>query len=321
MALHPDLQAFLELANAQASTRPRMSQMTAAQARAAYDRATLALDLPGADLVTEELALPAGDGAHIRARLYRGGVQDSPAPCLLFLHGGGYVLGGLDSHDSLCRSLAQDTPCNVLAVDYRLAPEHRFPTAFLDAQDALSWLVQHGREHGLDAQRIAVGGDSVGGTLATALCIAARDAGQPQPLLQLLLYPCTAPHQNSDSHVRLASGHLLEGETLAWMFGQYLRSEADRQDWRFAPLQANDLSGLAPALVALAEYDPLVDEGRLYAERLLADGVQVELQFHAGMVHDFARLGAITDEAQLLRTRLCQRLARALQPARCLAAA
>lgn len=316
MALHPDLHAFLELVNAQAGTRPRMSQMTAAQARAAYDHATLALDLPGEELPTEELELPTRDGARIRARLYRGGPQHAGAPCLLFFHGGGYVLGGLDSHDSLCRSLALGTPCNVLAIDYRLAPEHRFPTAFLDAEDALAWLVEHGGRHGLDAQRLAIGGDSVGGTLATALCIALRDAGRPQPLLQLLLYPCTAPQQDSASHQRLGSGHLLEGDTLAWMFGQYLRSDADRQDWRFAPLQTGDLGRLAPASMVLAEYDPLIDEGRCYAARLQAAGVAVDLQIYAGMVHDFARLGAITDETERLRGRLCEALARAFQAAR-----
>lgn len=220
------------------------------------------------------------------------------------------------SHDSLCRSLALGTPCSVLAIDYRLAPEHRFPTAFLDAEDALAWLLEHGRRHGLDAQRLAVGGDSVGGTLATALCIAARDAGMPQPLLQLLLYPCTAARQDSDSHARLATGHLLEGDTLAWMFGQYLRSDADRQDWRFAPLQASDLGRLAPTLMVLAEYDPLIDEGRRYAERLQAAGVEMDLQVYAGMVHDFARLCAITEEAEVLRGRLCKALALAFQATR-----
>ena len=146
-----------------------MSQMTAVQARAAYDNATLALDLPGDDLPTEDLDLPTRDGASMRARLYRAAPEHTAAPCLLFFHGGGYVLGGLDSHDSLCRSLALGTPCNALAIDYRLAPEHRFPTAFLDAQDALAWLLEHGGRHGLDAQRLAIGGDSVGGTLALSL--------------------------------------------------------------------------------------------------------------------------------------------------------
>jgi acetyl esterase len=315
MALHPDLHAFLELANAQAATRPRMHQMTADQARAAYDHATLALDLPGEDLPVEPLQWTARDGTRLRGRIYRGHRGGEPAPCLLFFHGGGYVLGGLDSHDSLCRSLAAGTPCDLLAIDYRRAPEHRFPTAFQDAEDALAWLDTHGARHGLDTRRLAVGGDSVGGTLATALCLAARDAGRPQPLLQLLLYPCTAAAQDSASHQRLARGHLLEADTLAWMFAQYLRGDADRQDWRFAPLQAASLAGLAPTHLVLAEYDPLIDEGQAYARRLQAEGVPVDLRIYAGMVHDFARLGAITDETLELRRHLCEALARHLHAA------
>jgi len=251
------------------------------------------------------------DGGAIGARLYRGRPAGAPAPVLLFFHGGGYVLGGLDSHDSLCRSLAHHAPCNVLAVDYRLAPEHRFPTAFLDAEDALAWLRRHGAGHGLDIGRMAVGGDSVGGTLAAALCMAERDAGRPSPTLQLLLYPCTAAWQDSASHERFAVGYLLEGKNLDWMFNQYLRNPADRQDWRFAPLQAGDLSRLPPAHIVLAEYDPLIDEGRLYAARLEAAGVPVDLKIYAGMVHDFARLGSVTEETGRLRRDLGRVLAQA----------
>lgn len=309
MPLHPDLEAFLELANADAGSRPRMSAMTPAQARAAYDAATEVLDIPGAPVPAIDLALPARDGSPLRARLYRG--AEALAPVLLYFHGGGYVLGGLDSHDSLCRDLARHGGCAVLAVDYRRAPEHRFPTAFHDAGDALAWLRTHGAAQGLDPLRVAVGGDSVGGTLAAALCLAERDAGRAQPCLQLLLYPCTAAWQDSDSHRRLAQGHLLEADTLQWMFAQYLGSDAERQDWRFAPLLAASLAGLAPACVALAEFDPLLDEGRAYAARLAEAGVPVDLRVYASMVHDFARLGGVTTEADRLRRELGQVLARA----------
>ena len=313
MPLHPDLEAFLELANAQ---RQPMSAMSPQQARAAYDRSTLSLDQPGPALAVEALQLGGRDGLRIPARLYRGKAAGARLPTLLFFHGGGYVLGGLASHDALCRTLAHEASCAVLAVDYRLAPEHRFPAAFHDAQDALHWLLRSGPDHGLDSQRMAVGGDSVGGTLAAALCIAEREAGRPQPLLQLLLYPCTAAWQDSASHQRLASGYLLEQDNLQWMFHQYLRSDEDRRDWRFAPLEAADLSGLAPAHLALAEYDPLLDEGRRYGERLAAAGVPAEVQVHAGMVHDFARLSNVVDEAGALRRRLAQVLARAFAAGR-----
>lgn len=311
MPLHPDLEAFLELANADAGSRPRLSTLTPAEARAAYDAATAVLDAPGANVPADDLVLPARDGARLPARLYRGAGAGPGSPVLLFFHGGGYVLGGLDSHDSLCRDVAREAACAVLAVDYRRAPEHRFPAAFHDAQDALAWLRAHGGTHGLDSARVAVGGDSVGGTLAAALCLAEREDGRPQPVLQLLLYPCTAAWQDSASHRRLAQGHLLEADTLQWMFGQYLRGDADREDWRFAPLQATRLAGVAPAWIALAEFDPLLDEGRAYAARLASEGVQATLHVYEGMVHDFGRLGCVTTEAARLRRDMGRALAEA----------
>jgi len=314
MPLHPDLEAFLELAAlAEEDGRPPMCDMSPAQARASYDQSTLALDGVGPDLATKDIAFSARDGATLRARLYRGAATPAQLPTLLYFHGGGYVVGGLESHDALCRAIAQRTPCAVLSVDYRLAPEHKFPTAFHDAEDAALWLAAHGGAHGLDTTRVAFGGDSVGGTLATALTLAARDAGRPQPLLQLLLYPCTSIRQDSASHQRYASGHLLEQRTLQWMFGHYLRTEDDRQDWRFAPLAAQDLSDLAPAHIVLAEYDPLVDEGKAYAQRLQAAGVRTHLGVHEGMVHDFARLSQVVEEADALRTSLAQALAEAFE--------
>lgn len=321
MPLHPDLEAFLELAAlAEEDGRPPMSEMTPAEARASYDQSTLALDGIGPDMPVEDIAVPARDGAALRARLYRGAATGAPLPTVLYFHGGGYVVGGLDSHDALCRALAHATPCAVLAVDYRLAPEHKFPTAFNDAEDAAAWLAEHGHSHGLDSARVVFAGDSVGGTLATALTMAARRAGRTQPLLQLLLYPCTSSRQDSASHQRYATGHLLEQRTLQWMFGHYLRSDADREDWRFAPLAAQDLSGLAPAHLVLAEYDPLLDEGKAYAQRLRDAGVHTRADVHDGMVHDFARLSQVVEEAGALRASLAQVLAAAfaqplLQPA------
>ncbi|SAH99254.1 lipase [Bordetella ansorpii] len=309
MPLHPDIDAFLELVNH--SGNPPLSELGIERARAAYDAATEAMDLPGPDVPTQDLSLTASDGATLRARLYRG--ASGTLPALLFLHGGGYVLGGLESHDSLCRSLAQESGWAVLALDYRKAPEHRFPTAFRDARDALAWLRAQAHCLDLDPARLAVGGDSVGGSLAAALCLDERAHGRPQPLLQLLLYPCTASHQDSASHLRLARGHLLEKHTLDWMFDQYLRDPADRRDWRFAPLAASDLAGLAPAYLAVGDHDPLVDEAQAYADRLRQAGVPVQWDLCAGMVHDFARLGMITDEAAALRSRLAHAL-RTLTP-------
>ena len=299
MPLHPDLEAFLDLVNHAPGRRP-MDAMSVDEARAAYDLATLSLDLPGPEMPVQDLTIAARDGHELPLRLYRGAAGQN-LPVLLFFHGGGYVLGGLDSHDALCRSLAALAGCAVLAVDYRRAPEHRFPTAFHDAQDAAAWLNTSAAGLGLDPARVALGGDSVGGTLATALAISARDAGLSPARLQLLLYPCTAARQDSVSHRRFAQGFLLEHSTLQWMFEQALRTSDDRLDWRFAPLQAADLRDVAPAFITLADHDPLLDEGLAYGERLARAGVPTEVKVYRGMVHDFARLGQIVDEAALLR--------------------
>lgn len=299
MPLNPDLASFLELV--QAGDSQPMHLQTPAAARASYDEATPMLDAPGAaSVATQDLSLPCADGHQVGARLYSPPSTDS-LPCLLFFHGGGFCIGGLDSHDALCRDLAERTPCKVLAVDYRLAPEHKFPAAYNDARDAWQWLCRHAASHGIDAGRLAVGGDSAGGTLATTLCIALKNAGQRQPALQVLLYPCTSSQQNSPSHERHGQGYLLEAETLQWMFAHYLNLPDERNDWRFAPLAAQDVSGLAPAHIALAEYDPLLDEGVAYGAKLHDAGVPVTQKIYTGMVHDFARLGNIVDDADTLR--------------------
>lgn len=316
MPLDPDLAAFLELVEAGIDNGAQpLHELPPAQARVQYDNSTLALDAEGMDVASaKSIGIPCRDGNQIDARLY---VPAMPAhdgsllPALVYFHGGGYCVGGLNSHDSLCRALSALIPCCVLSIGYRLAPEHKFPTAVDDAQDAYLWLLSNGSTCGIDTQRIAVGGDSAGGTLATGLAIAARDEEWLQPVLQVLLYPCTAAWQDTRSHSRLAQGYLLEAPTLQWMFSNYLRDAADRMDWRFAPLEAVDLSRLAPAFIALAEYDPLVDEGIAYADRLKAAGVSIQLKVYEGMIHDFARLGNIVNEAELVRRDIAQALAKA----------
>ncbi|MFM9432983.1 acetyl esterase [Janthinobacterium sp. CG_23.3] len=315
MPLNPDLESFLELV--QLGDSQPMHLQTPTAARASYDAATPMLDGPGAASVAAlDLALACADGRGIGARLYSPSDTAAALPCLLFFHGGGFCIGGLESHDALCRDLAERTPCKVLAVEYRLAPEHKFPAAFDDAVDAWSWLERHAAAHGIDAARLAVGGDSAGGTLATTLCIALKRAGRTQPALQLLLYPCTSSKQDSASHQRHGTGYLLEADTLQWMFAHYLNHEGERGDWRFAPLAAVDVAGLAPAHIALAEYDPLLDEGVAYAAKLHDAGVPATLKIYAGMVHDFARLGNIVDAADTLRDDLARTLADAFAGAR-----
>jgi acetyl esterase len=317
MTLDPDLEAFLDLVEAGTASgkRQAMHTQTPAAARAAYEAASPMLDLPPDQLSrVENIRITTREGASIAARLYLP-LAPSRQPLdavLLYFHGGGYCVGSLDTHDSLCSALAARTPCPVLAVDYRLAPEHRFPTAFHDAEDAYGWLLEHAAEYGLDRNRIAVGGDSAGGTLAAALALNARGGALPPPVMQLLLYPCTAATQDSASHRRYASGYLLEADTLQWMFGHYLRHADDRLDWRFAPLRARDARGVAPALIVLGDHDPLFDEGVAYVEKLIAAGVPATLKIYPGMIHDFLRLGNIVADADTGRGEIAQALAKGM---------
>ena len=217
----------------------------------------------------------------------------------MYLHGGGFTVGSIATHDALCRKLAHDAGCAVVSVDYRLAPEHRFPVAVNDAFDALQWLVQEAPLLGIDAARLAIGGDSAGGTLATVCAVLARDAGIPLRL-QLLIYPGTSARQDSASHARFAEGYLLSGETIQWFFAQYLRDDHDRDDWRFAPLDAAggqpDFAGVAPAWITAADHDPLYDEDIAYAAKLEAAGVRVTLARYEGMIHEFFKMGGFVPE-------------------------
>jgi acetyl esterase len=274
--------------------RPPFHTMTPVAARAAYEAAAEVLEPPRAPLPrVEALTIPAADGTPLRARLYAASTQRQPV--LLYLHGGGFVIGSLETHDSLCRQLALRSGAAVLALDYRLAPEHRFPVAVDDAWAALHWLAGHAAALGLDGRRLAVGGDSAGGTLAAVCALHAREHGLPLAL-QLLITPGTTALADTPSHRRFAEGYLLDATTIAWFFDQYI-ARAQRHDWRFAPLEADDLEGVAPACVILAECDPLVDEGLAYADRLRAAGVAVELELTRGVTHDFIKMGRVLNEA------------------------
>lgn len=274
--------------------------LTPQQARAAYERGADVLDVPPVKLArVESLTVPARDGADLPVRLYAPlavSVQQ-PLPVLVYFHGGGFTIGSIATHDSLCRSLSHLAHCAVLSVGYRLAPEHRFPVAFEDAWDAVLWLHRHGLELGLDAARIAVGGDSAGGTLAAACALQARDAGLPL-MLQLLFYPGTGAHADTPSHRTFGHGFVLEKEHIDYFFDLYIPSHSDREDWRFAPLNAADVDGVASAWFGLAECDPLVDEGLLYADRLRAASVAVDLELYRGVTHGFIQMGRVLPQAR-----------------------
>ncbi len=285
------------MANARRTT---LQSMTPPEARAAYERGANVLEIPRIAVVSaQDHAMPARDGQQIRVRLYRPRhpVDGELFPALLFFHGGGFTIGSIETHDRVCRQLSVLAGCAVLSVNYRLAPEHKFPVAANDAWDALQWL--HANAVGLqvDVARLAVGGDSAGGTLAAACAIQARDAGLPLAL-QLLFYPGCAAHQDTPSHQRFAKGFVLEEAQITWFFSHYLRSPADRDDWRFAPLNAPDVDAVAPAWIGLAECDPLVDEGVLYGDKLRAAGVPVDLEIYRGVTHEFIKMGRILPEAR-----------------------
>ncbi|MEO8154109.1 MAG: alpha/beta hydrolase [Rhizobacter sp.] len=273
---------------------PPLYRMPVREARSSYTVVAEVLDLPRAPLArVQELQIPAGDGAALPARLYA--ASRERLPVLLYLHGGGFTIGNLETHDSLCRQLALRSGAAVIALNYRLAPEHRFPTAVNDSWAAMSWLSEHGDVLGLDTQRLAVGGDSAGGTLTAVCALHARDIGL-RLALQLLITPGTDACQDTPSHQQFASGFLLEAEGIAWFFDQYIAHE-DRNDWRFAPLNADDAEGVAPACVILAECDPLVDEGVAYADKLRAAGVVVDLELYRGVTHDFIKMARSLPEA------------------------
>ena len=274
-----------------------MHALTPTQARLAYEAGAGVLDIPPHKLArVEDLGLPTRDGHSLRARLYAP-ASDQPLPVLLYFHGGGFTVGSIATHEPLCRHLAHLAHCAVVSVDYRLAPEAPFPTAVHDAWDSLAWLRENAAALKLDGSKIAVGGDSAGGTLAAVTAIGARDAGWPLAL-QLLFYPGTGGHQDTPSHKTFAQGFLLEEAHITYFFGHYLRGPQDRDDWRFAPLngvddsgQVRDLDGVAPAWIGLAECDPLTDEGVQYADRLRLAGVPVDLEIYAGVVHGFIQFG------------------------------
>lgn len=283
------------------------------QARQVYEVGSSMLDIPGHKLArVQDLSIPTRDGQALPARLYAP-AQDH-LPVLLYFHGGGFTIGSVATHDTLCRQLSHLAHCAVLSVDYRLAPEHKFPTASNDAWDALQWLAAQAGALGLDGSRLAVGGDSAGGTLAIVSALEARDAGLSLAL-QLLFYPGCAAHQDTPSHKTFAHGFVIEEPHITYFFNQYVNTPADRDDWRFAPLHAPDVDGVAPAWIGLAECDPLVDEGVMYADKLRAAGVVVDLEIYRGVVHEFIKMGRAIPEALRAHADAARALKHAFQTA------
>ena len=297
MPLDPVLKSFLD--QMAAMPGPKMWEMSPVDAREAF---VGLLQLAGPKDVPigriENLAAP-GPHGEIPVRLYSPVAAGSEAlPVLVYFHGGGFVIGDLDTHDGLCRMFANEADCRVIAVHYRLAPEAKFPAAVDDAFAALKWVETSASRLGIDANRIAVGGDSAGGALAAIVAQMAKANGTPSLSFQLLLFPVTQIGGDTSSLREFAVGYFLEKRTLDWFFAHYLSADADRQDPKVSPLRAKDFANLPPAYFVLGGYDPLHDEGAQYAEKLRTAGVPVTVADYGDMVHCFVYLQTILPQAR-----------------------
>lgn len=296
--LDPDIHVLLQLAKLGGEGSVTAGR-SPEQARARTRReAAIAAGPPRPMARVEALSVP-GPAGPLPARLYvPPSAPPASRPLLLYFHGGGWMIGDLDTHDSCCRFLAATAGVAILSVAYRLAPEHPFPAPVEDADAALRWTFEHASELGADRSRLAVGGDSAGGNMAAAVCHLARDRGGPLPAMQLLLYPVTDAIGDQPSRERFAEGFLLTRADMEMFARSYLPDPPAPDDPRVSMLRAKSLAGLPPAYVATAGFDPLRDEGEAYAERMRAAGVRVALRRHPDLIHGFANLTAVSRSAR-----------------------
>ena len=281
---------------------PPLNEMSPEDARAAAE-GFVALGGPGDDVAEETNRSIPGPHGEIPIRIYRPNVSADSAdradalPCLIYFHGGGWVLGTLDSTNAICRAVANRAGCVVVSVDYRLSPEYKFPIPLDDCYAATQWVVANAKDIGIDGTRVAVGGDSAGGNLATAVALRARDEGGPALRMQLLVYPVTDHDFSTPSYDVNGDGYLLTKDMMKWFWDHYLTGASDGKHHLASPLRAKDLSGLPPALVITAEYDPLRDEGEAYATALTAAGVSVTHTLYPGQIHAFWQMLAVFEAA------------------------
>lgn len=296
MTLDPQAQFVLELV--EKANYPELCDLPPEEAREMFEATAPKLAVRPENVFRVEDRYIPGLADPIPLRIY---TPAEPAagerfPVLVYLHGGGFVVGSLDSYDSTCRVLANRSGCIVVSVDYRLAPEHKFPAAVEDCVEALNWVAENAEEIDADPARMAIAGDSAGGNLAAVTTVVARDDGGPALQLSVLIYPVAAGTPNSYSHHAFAEKHFLTRRTILWFYEQYLNGPDDAADPRFAPLETPDLSGLPPTLLIVAGYDPLRDEGLAYGERLRQAGVEVTVSNYEGMLHGFVTMADVVDK-------------------------
>jgi len=295
--LHPQVAQLLE--RARKSPLPPYYETPPAVARRLYreSRAALTPEPPAVESVQLLLAPAAGGPVPVRHYRPAGSRRDEVVPALVYYHGGGWVIGDLDTHDVVCRTLANGARCAVFSVEYRKGPEAPFPAGVEDSFGALQFVAKNAAALAVDPARIAVGGDSAGGNLAAVMSLMARDAGGPAISFQLLIYPATDQRMGHPTIDSNGVGYLLEKKSMLYFRSHYLPREQDWQDWRASPLLAKSLAGLPPALLMTAGFDPLLDEGRAYADRLAKEGVAVEYRNYPDMVHGFITMGRVLDTA------------------------
>ncbi|MDE2333231.1 MAG: alpha/beta hydrolase [Rhodospirillales bacterium] len=291
--LDPDARRVLEMIRL--ANRPPYETLTAAEARALQVASMPILQPPAAEVAQ----VRAVDADGIACRLYRplGSAAGAMLPGLVFLHGGGWMIGSLDTYDVVCRRLANDAGVAVVTVDYRLAPEHRYPAAVEDAVAATRWVAREAHSLGIDPTRLAVGGDSAGGNLAAVLALMARDRALPPIAFQLLVYPATDMTMQMPSYQRFVTDFPLTAATARWFRDAYSPDPVRWTEWQASPLRAASLAGTAPAFVLTAGHDPLVDEGRAYACRLEQEGVRTTLMHMADQMHGFITMGRVVRAA------------------------
>ncbi|MGB0571993.1 MAG: alpha/beta hydrolase [Alphaproteobacteria bacterium] len=299
MPLHPQIVALIERAAA-AGVRPT-HELTPEEARVQMDEMSRARDQDRTKVrMVADTVIDGANGDDMTMRVYWPDiVQTDIAPAIMFFHGGGHVIGSLNSHDQVARNFCADTGYLVVSVDYRMGPEHKFPAAPEDCYAATKWVAENTRQLGVDPARIAVAGDSAGANLAAVVAMMARDAGGPDIAFQLLVYPVADYAFDTPSYETYAEGAgILTAAGMSWFRDHYLNGPEDREDWRAAPLRAKDFSNLPPALVITAECDVLHDEGVALAEALGAAGVSVEHRDYPGMMHGFYSFAPVVDDGR-----------------------
>ncbi len=276
---------------------PCVENMEAAEARAMAKEMPPAVEEPEAVAVVYDRTIPGPDG-DVPVRVYRPVEGGDPLPVVVYFHGGGWVICDLDTHDGTCRALANGVNAVVVSVDYRLAPEHKFPAAAEDAYEVTSWVAAHADELGVEPSRLAVAGDSAGGNLAAVVALMARDRGGPAITFQLLVYPVTNHSFDTDSYRENADGYFLHRASMEWYWRQYLADERDGANPFASPLRVEDARGLPPGMVITAEFDPLRDEGEAYGRKLAEAGVPFDVRRYDGVFHGFFSMVAFLDGAK-----------------------